>query len=915
MRVEKRDGTLVAIDFNKIRTRLQSLVEGMLPNEGYIGEKLDIDPDSIAVDTCSKVNDGIPTRKLDEFAAEWCAYMLTKSADYGKLAARIIISNHHKNTIKYAKFSDMMTRMHYNYKENGEHMPLISPGFLQKVLEHKEFLDQLVDTNHLKDYECLDYFAFKTLERSYFLKTTANSDGKEEEIQERLQHLLMRVSFFLYMDLPEEEMKNRVIECYRLFNNFDIMFATPTLFNCGTNRPQLASCFLLGVHDSIDGMYTAVKKMAIISKWSGGIGVWLNDIRGNGSKIRGTNGHTQGNIPYIRVLNDLARHVDQGGGKRKGSIAIYMEPWHIDIRGFLDLRKNTGKEEVRARDLFTALYVPDLFMKRLRQSGLQEDPVYWSLMCPDECPGLTDAYGSEFEELYERYETEGRYREQIDIKVLYDLVCDSQIETGTPYMLYKDHINNKSNQKNLGTIKSSNLCCEIVEYSAPDEYACCNLGSLNLKNCVVENSGNVETSEGVSLGGDAETSDDVPRYDFKKLAHNVRVMTRSLNRVIDLNYYPVPETAKSNYKNRPIGIGVQGLAETFFRMRYAFESEEAQELNRQIFETIYYAALQESCLMAKELHDKLTKIPTGELEKLIGSVKMYYPNEMQEISDNPLNEHDLRHLYYLDYQFSDEGQKYIGTYGSFRGSPISQGYLQFDLHNQYRVDDSQQVVAPCPKLAWDWDQLRADINQYGVRNSLLVAPMPTASTGQIVGNTECFEPITSNLYNRNVLAGTFMVINKYLQQDLEKLEIWGPDMIEKLIEERGSVQNIPEIPDKIKELYKTQWEISKKTLINMSADRQAFIDQSQSFNIFIRKPDHTILKSVHLHGWMRGLKTGMYYLRTESTSKAQQFSRDIEKFHKSKEELMKSPLDADKKEPKGKKPVICTDEVCIMCSA
>ena len=693
-------------------------------------------------------------------AAEIAASLTTKHPDYALLASRIVVSNLHKNTEK--SFSRTIELL-YNYidKKTGQRAPLIADDVYEIVVKNAEILDSTIIYDRDFGY---DFFGFKTLERSYLLRI----DGR---VAERPQHMLMRVAIGIH-----KEDINAAIETYNLMSDRWFTHATPTLFNAGTPKPQMSSCFLLTMKDdSIDGIYDTLKSCAKISQSAGGIGLSIHNIRATGSYIRGTNGTSNGIIPMLRVFNDTARYVDQGGGKRKGSFAIYLEPWHADIFDFLDLRKNNGKDEMRARDLFTALWISDLFMKRVKAN---ED---WSLFCPNEAPGLSDAYGDEFEHLYTRYEQEGRARKSVKAQDLWFRILEAQVETGNPYMLFKDAANLKSNQKNLGTIKSSNLCTEIMEYTSPDEIAVCNLASIALPRFVING-----------------------KFDHQRLFDVTYVATRNLNKIIDRNYYPVAEARNSNLRHRPIGLGVQGLADAFIMLRYPFESPEAIQLNKEIFETIYYAAMTASKDLAK-----------------------------------------------VD-----------GAYETFQGSPTSQGIFQFDMWG----------VTPSPR--WEWDILKEEVKKYGVRNSLLVAPMPTASTSQILGNNECFEPYTSNIYSRRVLSGEFAIVNKHLLKDLVKLGLWNDKLKNKIIAANGSVQNISEIPDNIKDLYKTVWEMKMKTIIDMAADRGAYICQSQSLNLFIEEPNFAKLTSMHFYAWQKGLKTGMYYLRTKAGVDAIKFTVD-----------------------------------------
>ncbi len=756
MYVIKRDGRRESVKFDKITARIEKLCYGLDP--------IFVQPVEVALKVVSGIYDGVTTAELDNLAAETSASMTTKHPDYATLAARVAISNLHKNTLK--SFSAAIKRL-YNYVDpkTNENASLISKEVYDIVRKNAAFLDSTIIYD--RDYG-YDYFGYKTLEKSYLLKVDGN-------IAERPQQMLMRVAVGIHMNNLD-----KIVETYNLLSERWFTHATPTLFNAGTPKPQMSSCFLLTMQDdSIEGIYDTLKQCAKISQSAGGIGLSIHNIRATGSYIKGTNGTSNGIVPMLRVFNDTARYVDQGGGKRKGSFAIYLEPWHADVFDFLQLRKNHGKEELRARDLFFALWTPDLFMKRVEANDT------WSLFCPHECPGLSDAYGDEFEALYEKYEREGRARKTIQAQELWLEILESQTETGTPYMLFKDAANKKSNQKNLGTIKSSNLCTEIIEYTAADEVAVCNLASIALPKFIEK--------------GD----DGFMRFNHQKLYDITKVVTRNLNRIIDLNYYPVPEAEKSNKRHRPIGLGIQGLADAFIMLRMPFESDEAQQLNKDVFETMYFAAMTASMELAQE----------------------------------------------------------EGPYQTWAGSPISQGVFQFDMWN----------VTPSSGR-WDWEDLRKKVVAHGVRNSLLLAPMPTASTSQILGNNECFEPYTSNIYVRRVLSGEFVVVNKHLLRDLIKMNLWNDSMKNKLIIANGSVQDIPEIPQHIKDLYRTVWEIKQKTIIDMAADRGAFICQSQSLNIHIQNPNFGKLTSMHFHAWKRGLKTGMYYLRTKAASDAVKFT-------------------------------------------
>ena len=752
MFVVKRDGRKEPVMFDKITARIKKLCYDLNPL---------VDPVRVAMRVIEGLYDGVTTSELDNLAAEIAATMTTTHPDYAQLAARISVSNLHKKTKK--SFSDTMTDL-YNYvnPRTGKDAPLLSDEVYKVIQKHKEVLDSSIIYNRDFGY---DFFGFKTLERSYLLKLNG-------EIVERPQHMLMRVSVGIHMD----DIDN-VLATYELMSKRYFTHATPTLFNSGTPKPQMSSCFLLAMQDdSIDGIYDTLKQTAKISQSAGGIGLSIHNVRATGSYIAGTNGTSNGIVPMLRVYNDTARYVDQGGGKRKGSFAIYVEPWHADIFDFLDLKKNHGKEEMRARDLFYAMWTPDLFMKRV------EADAEWTLMCPNECPGLFDCHSDEFEALYLKYESEGKGRKTIRARELWEKILESQIETGTPYMLYKDAANRKSNQKNLGTIRSSNLCTEIMEYTSPDEVAVCNLASIALPMFIKDGA-----------------------FDHDELFRVTKQVTKNLNRVIDRNYYPVPEAENSNMRHRPVGLGVQGLADTFIKLRLPFTSQEAKDLNQDIFETLYFAAVTAS---------------------------------MEEAEKD-------------------------GPYSSYKGSPISKGEFQ---HNLWGIKDEDLSGR------WDWAGLRKKVKKHGVRNSLLVAPMPTASTSQILGNNECFEPYTSNIYTRRVLSGEFIVVNKHLLEDLVELGLWTEDMKQELMRANGSVQHIEGIPAEIKELYKTVWEMSMKDIIDMSRHRGYFIDQSQSLNLFMEGATMAKLTSMHFYAWKSGLKTGMYYLRTKSAVDAIKFT-------------------------------------------
>jgi ribonucleoside-diphosphate reductase alpha chain len=754
MYVVKRDGRKEPIMFDKITARVRKLCYGL---------NALVDPVKVAMRVIEGLYDGVTTSELDNLAAEIAATMTTTHPDYAKLAARISVSNLHKNTKK--SFSETMKDLYeYVNPRTGKKAPLLSDEVFKVISENADTLDSTIIYNRDFGY---DYFGFKTLERSYLLKL----NGK---IAERPQHMLMRVAVGIHLDDMDA-----VVETYELMSKKYFTHATPTLFNSGTPKPQMSSCFLLAMKDdSIDGIYDTLKQTAKISQSAGGIGLSIHNIRATGSYIAGTNGTSNGIVPMLRVFNDTARYVDQGGGKRKGSFAIYVEPWHADIFDFLELKKNHGKEEMRARDLFYAMWVPDLFMKRVEADDT------WTLMCPNECPGLFNTHSEEFEALYTKYEAEGKGRKTIKARDLWEKILESQIETGTPYMLYKDAANRKSNQKNLGTIRSSNLCTEILEYTSPDEVAVCNLASIALP-MFVKNG----------------------EFDHKELFRVTKRVTKNLNKVIDRNFYPVKEAENSNMRHRPIGLGVQGLADAFIMLRLPFTSDEAKKLNQEIFETLYFAAVTASMEQAQE----------------------------------------------------------EGAYSTYEGSPMSKGEFQ---HNLWGVKDEELSGR------WDWGKLRKEVKKHGVRNSLLVAPMPTASTSQILGNNECFEPYTSNIYTRRVLSGEFIVVNKHLLEDLVKLGLWNENLKQELMRANGSVQGIDAIPEDIKELYKTVWELSMKDIIDMSRQRGYFIDQSQSLNLFMENANYPKLTSMHFYAWKSGLKTGMYYLRTKAAVDAIKFTLD-----------------------------------------
>lgn len=815
MYVIKRSGQKEPVMYDKVTERVRRLCYGLNPDF--------VVPQRVTKYVIGGIFDGVSTSQLDELAAQTSASMTPIHPDYAVLAARIAISNLHKNTKK--KFSDVISDL-YNYvqKETGHDAGLIAEDVYQAVIDNKDALDAAIVG--ARDY-FYDYFGFRTLEKSYLLKI-------DNKIVERPQHMIMRVAVGIHKtDIAA------AIETYNMMSEKWFTHATPTLFNAGTPKPQLSSCFLLTTkNDSIDGIFDTLKQCAQISKSAGGIGLSIHNIRANGSYIKGTNGTSNGIVPMLRVFNDTARYVDQGGGKRKGAFAIYLEPWHADIAEFLDLKKNNGKEEMRARDLFYGMWIPDLFMKRLKEG----QP--WSLFCPNECPGLADTHSEEFEALYEKYESEGKAKKVVQASDIWMKILASQVETGTPYILYKDHANRKSNQQNLGTIKSSNLCTEIIEYTSEDEVAVCNLASIALNKFVKDDK----------------------TFDFAKLEEVTMRVTRNLNKIIDVNFYPIKEAQNSNMRHRPIGIGVQGLADAFIMMRYPFDSEPAIKLNKDIFETIYYAAMKTSIELAKE----------------------------------------------------------EGPYSSFQGSPLSKGIFQFDMWN---VDPGNS--------RHDWESLRAEVMKHGARNSLLLAPMPTASTSQILGNNECFEPYTSNIYIRRVNSGDFIIVNKHLLNDLVDLGIWSEKLKNKIIAEDGSVQNIDEIPKHIKELYKTVWEIKQRVIIDMAADRGAFICQSQSMNIHLQNPDNRMLTGMHLYAWEKGLKTGTYYLRSKASTGAKQITIDKADLANN-DEIIKEPiiekapaddaviahtaksdqaLDSFTSEPQALAPSCSMEEGCVSCGS
>ena len=833
MHVVKRDGTKETVSFDKVSNRLGKLVKG----DGKQKE-LKVDYIALAQKVCGDMYSGVRTYELDELSAQTCAGLITECVDYGVLASRLAISNHHKRTSP--SFSETIQILYESTNKLGKRVQLVTKDVYNTVMKHKVKLNQIID--YSRDYD-IDYFGFKTLEKSYLLKVNG-------EIVERPQHMFLRVS----LGIHGSDIKS-AIQCYNALSQKKCIHATPTLFNAGTVNGQLASCFLMGINsDSIVGIYDALKDTALISKNSGGIGIHIHDVRARGAEIAGGTGISNGIVPMLRVFNNTARYVDQGGGKRNGSFAIYLEPWHLDIHDFLQLRKNQGFEEVRARDLFYAMWIPDLFMKRVQENGK------WTLMCPHACPGLSDVYGDDFEELYTKYESMGLGKE-VDAQEIWFSILESQTETGTPYILFKDSCNKKSNQKNLGTIKSSNLCCEIVEHTSKDETAVCNLASISLPACVIK----PNITDGITIvgipkcafcllakawcdrwnldytyeqlpgpevgkkypqisvndfkGGFTDFVEAFPvNYDYEALTNITKQLVRNLNKVIDKSTYPIESARRSNIRHRPIGIGVQGLADVFMKMRIGFDSKKAKFINEKIFETIYFAAVQESMTMAMKKAEK-KKVTTA-------------------------------------------SPKYPGAYSTFEGSPMEQGQFQFDLW-----DKKPSKLEPC----YDWASLRKDVMKYGIMNSLLVAPMPTASTAQILGNNECFEPITSNIYVRRTLAGEFVLMNKYLQEDLESLNIWNGELKNSILANDGSIQHL-NIPNIIKETYKTVWEISQRVLIDLAADRGKYICQSQSLNLFVKEAKFDVITSMLFHAWKVGLKTGVYYLRTRPQSKAQSFT-------------------------------------------
>jgi len=799
MYVIKRNGSLESISFDKILFRIKR-----------IGEEanIKINFSALVMKIIDQLQNKMETYKIDELMAEQCASQITQHPDFGILASRLIISNYHKKT--QTKFSDVMNKL-YNYKDiHDKHCPMVNENFINIINNNKEKFDDYID--HDRD-NLLDYFGFKTLERAYLFKING-------EAIERPQHMWMRVAISIHGTNIE-----KVKKTYDLMSQKYFTHATPTLYNAGTRRQQMSSCYLIAMEDdSIDGIYNTLKDCANISKYAGGIGLHIHNIRSSGTHIRGTNGTSNGIVPMLRVFNNTARYVDQGGGKRNGSFAIYLEPWHSDIANFLEMRKNHGDEELKARDLFYALWIPDLFMERV------EKDEHWTLMCPDKCPGLSDVYGDDFNKLYIEYENKNKGNKTMKARELWFKILDSQMETGTPYILYKDSCNKKSNQQNIGTIKSSNLCTEIVEYSDNNETAVCNLASIALSSFV-----------------DFETKE----FNYEKLHEVTKVVTDNLNNVIDINFYPTDKTKVSNNKHRPIGIGVQGLADTFALMDVCFDSEDAKKINKNIFETMYHAALE----CSNEL-----------------SIKRY--NEIKNLKLESKRYQDDGLLNYLnEYEIQNENETFVGAYSSFNDSPTSKGILQFDMWN----------VKPSER--YNWNKLKENIIKYGLRNSLLLAPMPTASTAQILGNNECFEPFTSNIYSRRTLAGEFMIVNKHLMNDLIKLNLWNENVKNNIIANKGSIQQLLHIPQHIRNKYKIVWEISMKQVIDMAKDRGAYICQSQSMNLWQEDPNYGSLTKMHFYAWKAGLKTGMYYLRRKGKHQAQQFTIEPSKTENNNDEI------------------------------
>jgi ribonucleoside-diphosphate reductase alpha subunit len=918
--VIKRNGKTENLSFDKILKRIKVLSKE--------GEQLTaINYSQLTKKIIDRLYDKISTTQIDELTAQQCASLFTTHSDYNKLASRILISNHHKNTSD--NFYRVMNAL-YQFKDiHGKHHPIVCKKLWETAKKHKNEFNKMID--YKRDY-LLDYFGFKTLERAYLMRCNG-------EIIERPQHLWMRVAIGIHGEDLE-----KVKETYDLMSQKYFTHATPTLFNAGTPRPQLSSCYLIAMeNDSIDGIYNTLKDCAKISKWAGGIGLHIHNIRASGTHIRGTNGTSNGLVPMLRVFNNTARYVDQGGGKRHGSFAMYLEPWHADIEDFLDMKKNHGDEEARARDLFYALWIPDLFMQRVK------DNLNWTLMCPDKCPGLSDVYGDEFESLYTQYESENRGNKTMKARDIWFKILDSQIETGTPYMLYKDACNRKSNQKNLGTIKSSNLCTEIIEYSDDKETAVCNLASIALSrfikkpknpfthltiysktNCnyckmakfllkkysipytehVLDDDENrkkiltqLEEKHKIEIKtvpqlfdndfyiGDYTKLDEMlkPTFDYNKLHEVTKIVTYNLNKVIDINFYPTEKTSRSNYLHRPIGLGVQGLADAFAKLRIPFTCEKAKEVNKNIFETIYHAAIECSMEIARDRKEKLKHI-IKLYEDKIWTFKNSKLDCREYIFKKGTDVEDISQVKLLAPVFAEFKKlkvEHVGAYSSFEGSPTSEGKLQFDLWNLE------------PSTRYDWQSLKTDIQVHGIRNSLLLAPMPTASTSQILGNNECFEPFTSNIYVRRTIAGEFIMVNKYLMEELIGIGLWNEELKNQIILNNGSIQNIKGIPSTLKEKYKIVWEMSMKDILNMVRDRGMYICQSQSTNLWMKDPNYKKLTAMHMHAWKLGLKTGIYYLRTKAKAAPQQFT-----------------INPDMKNDSSNNNVQVDDEEdCLMCGA
>ena len=906
--VIKRNQEKEIVSFDKILRRIKNL--------GREAGGLNVNYTNLCVKIIDRIYNNIPTSQIDELTSQQCASLTTTHPDYGTLAGRVVVSNHQKNT--ESDYLKVVSQLYDFVDVNGNHSPIISRKFYDFVVDNIDIINEWFD--YSRDF-LIDYFGFKTLERAYLMKVNGR-------IVERPQHMWMRVAIAIHMDDPD--WYGKVQETYDMMSQKYFTHATPTLFNAGTKRQQMSSCYLLAMkNDSIDGIYDTLKQTALISKWAGGIGLHIHNVRADGTLIRGTNGTSNGIVPMLRVFNNTARYVDQGGGKRAGSFAMYMEPWHADIESFLDMKKNHGDEERRARDLFYALWMPDLFMKRVQDNG------NWTLMCPHKCPGLSDVYGEKFEELYTKYETENRGNKTVKARDIWFKILDSQIETGTPYILYKDAANQKSNQKNLGTIKSSNLCTEIIEYSDADETAVCNLASISLskmvkdekqfnfqgkvilytknnckwclllkallkrkgvefleteimeenfeefkKNHNVKTLPQVKDQTGIIGGYDYCRELVKPVFDYELLHKITKIATKNLNKIIDLNFYPTPQTKNSNLKHRPIGLGVQGLADAYAKLDIPFHSEEAKIVNTTIFETIYHASLEASMEIARDRkpHMKALKISLTNKEWAFENSNASCNTYLSKTNIDITSLNKWKPIYNEFKLLCDE---HLGAYSSFGGSPASQGKLQFDL---WGVN---------PSTLYDWEKLKSDIAEHGLRNSLLVAPMPTASTSQILGNNECFEPFTSNIYVRRTIAGEFVVVNKYLLNELLELGLWTEEVKNQIIKNGGSIQDVKEIPKKLKEKYKIVWEIPMKHILDMCADRGAFICQSQSTNLWMKEPTYQKLTSMHFYSWKKGLKTGIYYLRTKAKAAPQQFTI----------------------EPDKKKEVVEEEEECLMCGS